>query len=456
MMKKGKLFFHNSMIFLVLVSSLASTNLQKEQENKLFKLEREHSSFRLFGCSVQYMSDDRLSFEVDMPGSSVLVIRASAPLKLAEQKGVKAHLKPGWDGTLGYSLYALEVETSVIGHGEILLEAVPVPSEADQSPFDCNSRISRFPDLFTSFQMWQKDWREKLMERLMNREIPPHVPISADVVSIEDRKSFLLRRVIYKSQPDRKNELLLSLPANPIGPVPLLVALHGHESPWGKADTAAFTPGHADDFCAYFASRGWAVLQPATMDHTLQHPGWTLQGEWTWDAMAAIDYAVSLPEVDPQNVMVCGLSTGGHLAMNILALDNRVKAGVVGCVLSTWNHYRQRMRIPPHCDCGIYGQLGDWLEQCDWAALAVPKPVQFQHGRADAGFCPGADPALLNLSWNTAVMPEGEFATMFAEVRRAYSQTGAEKNLELYIHEEGHKVNNEAAFRFLESALVRR
>jgi dienelactone hydrolase len=172
--------------------------------------------------------------------------------------------------------------------------------------------------------------------------------------------------------------------------------------------------------------------------------------------MTAIDYAVSLPEVDPQNVMVCGLSSGGHLAMNILALDNRVKAGVVGCVLSTWNHYRQRMRIPPHCDCGIYDQLGDSLEQCDWAALAVPKPVQFQHGRADAGFCPGADPALLNLSWNTAVMPEGEFATMFAEVRRAYSRTSAEKNLELYIHEEGHKVNNEAAFRFLESALVRR
>jgi hypothetical protein len=26
-------------------------------------------------------------------------------------------------------------------------------------------------------------------------------------------------------------------------------------------------------------------------------------------------------------------------------------------------------RVVYHCDCGIYSQLGDWLEQCDWAAL---------------------------------------------------------------------------------------
>jgi dienelactone hydrolase len=455
MMKKSKLLILILLVFLVLTTAITSIIIQNKEENKIFKLEREHPAFRLEGCTVNCI-DERLSFEVNRPGHSVIVIRASAPLKIADERGVTANLRPGWDGTLGYSLYALEVETLVKGVGEITLEIVPIPSGSAQTSFDFNKRNSRFPDTLATFYIWQQDWQKKLVMWLMNGAVPQRVPLSSEIVSTGDRSSFTLRRVVYQSQPDRKNELLLALPKDVSGHVPLLVALHGHEATWGEADTAAFTPGHADDFCAYFASRGWAVLQPATMNHTLQHPGWTLQGEWTWDAMAAIDYAVSLPEVDPQNVMVCGLSSGGHLAMNILALDNRVKAGVVGCVLSTWNHYRQRMRIPPHCDCGIYGQLGDSLEQCDWAALAVPKPVQFQHGRADAGFCPGADPALLNLSWNTAVMPEGEFATMFAEVRRAYSRTSAEKNLELYIHEEGHKVNNEAAFRFLESALFRR
>jgi len=95
------------------------------------------------------------------------------------------------------------------------------------------------------------------------------------------------------------------------------------------------------------------------------------------------------------------------------------------------------------------------LEQCDWVALATPKPVQFQHGRKDAGFCPGADPALLNPSWNTAVMPVEEFSSAFAEVKRAYRLTGSENRLELFFHDDGHKVNNEAAFRFLEGLLAR-
>ena len=68
------------------------------------------------------------------------------------------------------------------------------------------------------------------------------------------------------------------------------------------------------------------------MNHTLQHERWTLQGEWTWDAIAALDYAASVPQVDMERVAVCGLSTGGHLAMNVLALDDRVKGGVVAGV----------------------------------------------------------------------------------------------------------------------------
>ncbi len=53
--------------------------------------------------------------------------------------------------------------------------------------------------------------------------------------------------------------------------------------------------------------------------------------------MTTLDYAATVREVDMSCVGVCGLSTGAHLAMNVLALDKRVKAGIVGCVLSTWN-----------------------------------------------------------------------------------------------------------------------
>jgi hypothetical protein len=362
-------------------------------------------------------------------------------------------LRPGWDGTLGYAHYGLEIVTTGPGTGWAQLELEPVHAGEPQDPAALAARPSRFPDDGVAFRQWQAEYRQRLAARLMNGGLPASVPPAAEVLASDERQEFSLRRVRYRSQADRTNTLLLSLPRCAQGPAPLLVALHGHEAGWGEADAGAFAAGHADDFCAHFAARGWAVLQPATMNHSLQHRGWTLQGEWTWDAMAALGYASGLPEIDASRVAVCGLSTGAHLAMNLLALDDRVQAGVVGCILSTWHHYRERLRFPPGCDCGILGQLGDWLEPCDWAVLAAPKPVQFQHGRQDACFCPGADPALLKPEWFTAVMPVAEFDAAWAELSRGYRMAGAAGRASLYIHEQTHRVDPAAALAHITTAL---
>ncbi len=102
---------------------------------------------------------------------------------------------------------------------------------------------------------------------------PPAKPAAALVrLAEQDYPDFRLFAINYQSKADRRNTALLSIPKN-VDNVPLLVALHGHETLWGKADSAAFRMGHVDDFCAYFASRGWAVLQPATMNHHLQQLG---------------------------------------------------------------------------------------------------------------------------------------------------------------------------------------
>lgn len=389
-------------------------------------LQPSHPANRLDGMKVLGLADSILTVETSKAVSGRVILKADQPLVVDTVSGGEARLVPGWDGTLGYSHYGLELSTTGPAKIIVSLRQVPAPTEPVPTPAaetaaflaDLQHRGSRFPDQADQFRSWQRAYREKLASWLMGRRIPDRVPLEASTLSTEDLPKFTLRRVQYRSRADRTNTLLLSLPKE-VTKAPLLLALHGHEAPWGEADPKAYRPGHADDFCAYFAERGWAVLQPATMNHTLQHPGWTLQGEWTWDAIVALDYAATVPEVEMDRVAVCGLSTGGHLAMNVLALDDRVKTGVVGCVLSTWNHYRRRFRIPPHCDCEISMQLSPHLEPCDWAALAAPKPVQFQHGRQDACFCPSADPKKLDLKWNTGVMPAAEYDAMFAEVKRA-------------------------------------
>jgi len=413
----------------------------------------DHPANRADGIEALVADGNVLRLRARSPLAARLVLKSEDPLTVVAAHGARAELRQGWDGTVGYAHYSLDLSIPAAGDVAVSLRAIP-PSAAPVASTDAElaefrkcfaARPSRFPEQAADFADWQAAYRRTLAGLLMGGGLPKRVPTDASVLAATEYPKFTLRRVEYRSHADRTNVLLLSLPRGVPG-APLLVALHGHEAEWGAAVDAAYTdPAHADGFCAFFAERGWAVLQPATMKHELQHPAWTLQGEWTWDAMTALDYAAALPEVDPHRVGVCGLSTGAHLAMNLLALDQRIRAGVVGCIFSTWHHYR-RFRIPPHCDCGIMGQIAQHIEQCDWAALAAPKPVQFQHGREDNSFCPGADPLKLDLKWNTGVMPTAEYETAFSEVQRAYRLAGVADRTATHIHDGPHSVNGEAAF----------
>ena len=468
------MFLLASVILLSLYSSVTLAEIQPVPE---------HRASKMAGWKLVSFQDDRLHFDAERAGVALLVIKSENPLHIGQVVGGTAVLRPGWDGTAGYSHYILEVTAPKSGKLLVSLRSVMPPASAIQTTDEDLSRFSaifkdrksRPPESAAEFHQWQLQYRERLTEVLMGGKLPHRVPLEAHVVETKKFPKFQLRRVRYQTQSDRSNELLLSIPdssaavessASEVGESdhlsgssvssrPLLIALHGHEADWGQADENAFTMGHSDDFMAYFAERGWCVLQPATMNHTLQHPGWTLQGEWTWDSITALDYAMTLPEVDQTRVAVCGLSTGGHLAMNLLALDERVKAGVVGCVLSTWHHYDRRFRIPPHCDCGVFEQMKDVIEQCDWAVRAAPKPVLFQHGRLDAAFCPDANENLLNLQWNTGVMPMAEYDLMFDEVRRIYRLLDAPDHVQTLFHEGTHKVDPESAYEWLSRSIDR-
>ncbi len=415
-----------------------------------------HIANRLEGVSEISVKDGILTLDFLNLDTAFLVIESDAPLRLISAQNARASLAPGWDGTLGYKMYGLTLVPEQVGRAEVIFEVLKAPAkpvttttkEVKQFKEQLETRPSRFPGEASAFPGWQKQYRDSLIYTLTGGALPDRVPGEVVIEYEKTYENFRLIAFSYQSKVDRRNTALLSIPKS-IENAPLLVALHGHETTWAIADSAAYREGHIDDFCAYFANRGWAVLQPATMDHHLQHPDWTLQGEWTWDAMTAIDVCTAYSSINMDQVAVCGLSTGAHLAMNLLALDSRVKAGVVGCILSTWNHYEKRFRIPLHCDCGISLQLSPVMEQCDWAALAAPKPVQFQHGLQDAAFCPGADEALLDLNWNTGVLPLEEYEAMFAEVSRAYGMFDKEDRVGTLYHDGPHSVNNEAAFKWI-------
>ena len=387
-----------------------------------------------------------------------VLINHDTPLLLVRTEGVQAELEYRND-RYGYLVWELRLRGEAPG-GLLELHVVPPPpaptpnTPEEYAAFrrEFDARPSRPPDEPAAFPAWQKDYRERLWTWLMNGH-PKKVPPQVRWELVEEQETFRLERLTYRSRKDRFAVSLLALPKGSARPVPLILALHGHETTWGQAVVEAFRPGHVDDFCHHFASHGYAVLQPPTMDHILQDERWTLYGEWLWDAFCGLDVALARPEVDPRRVGVVGLSTGGRLAQLVLAMDERVRAGVVAGIMGTRHHFRRHFRIPPHCDCGQHKYLDPHLEQCDLAALAAPKPVQIQHGREDHVMVPGGDPSKINLAWNTGVLDPAEFEAAMDEVRRTYRLCGAEGRITVHYHPGGHAVDNAAALAWISQYL---
>ena len=395
----------------------------------------------------------------DGPYEGTVLLKHGTPLTVARMEGLRGELAYRCE-RYGYQMWELRLKGE--GAGLIELAVVPPPAAPhlytaeDWAEFrqEFEGRPSRFPDAPAAFSAWQAAYREKLWGWLMNGR-PRPVPPETVWERVEEGEAFHIERLTYRSRPDRVAKALLALPRLPEDKrAPLVLALHGHETTWGVAVLEAFRPGHADDFCYYLAARGFAVLQTPTMEHALQDERWTLLGEWTWDALAGLDAVGGRGELDMSRVGVVGLSTGGRLAQLVMALDNRVRVGIVAGIFTTRNHIRKCFRIPPHCDCGSSVYLDSYVEPCDLAALAAPRPVQIQHGRQDHVMCPGADPAKLQLEWNTGVMPPEEFEAAVNEAQRAYRIAGTPGGFAVHFHEGGHAVDNAAATAWLSQVLA--
>jgi dienelactone hydrolase len=297
---------------------------------------------------------------------------------------------------------------------------------------------------------WEKKARAQLATAVLGGQMPVRVPLDVKETNAEHRTTYDIIRVTYRSTETRTNYALVAVPKGG-GKKPAIVALHGHESTWGQADLSAFSKGNLDDFCDYFAERGFVVVFPAVLDHGASAGDRPLVGIWVWDALRCVDYLAGRPGVDAGRIGCVGLSTGGMLALYLAALDVRIAATVSAGYFTTWNYLETALKAPPHCLDGqlqIRG-LRENLDICDIAGLIAPRPLMLMHGRKDVTFCPGADATAMDSKWQRRVMDTKEFEAALAETRRVYSAFDRKDQLRMYFHPGGHGVDNPAAFGWI-------
>jgi dienelactone hydrolase len=115
--------------------------------------------------------------------------------------------------------------------------------------------------------------------------------------------------------------------------------------------------------------------------------GTTLAGVVCYEDRVALNYLLSRPEVDTQNVGCIGLSGGGNRSALLLAMHEGIRAAVIVGLMSTYadlldhNVSIHTWMLFPHG----WARCGDWT---DIAACRAPLPLLVQYDEDDDLFTP--------------------------------------------------------------------
>ena len=148
--------------------------------------------------------------------------------------------------------------------------------------------------------------------------------------------------------------------------------------------------------------------------------GYTPAGPEVWNAIRALDYLETLPEVDSKRVALTGISGGGAITWYAAAVDSRFQ--VVAPVCSTWSARDQLAEhsVVENCDC-IYFHNTFQLDFPVVAALIAPRPLKPLSAKRDVMF------------------PPVGYHAVYQELLPLYQALGAAGKLEEYDYDSEHK-----------------
>jgi dienelactone hydrolase len=255
-------------------------------------------------------------------------------------------------------------------------------------------------------ETWQQDLRAKLVD-LLGGFPKERVDLSPRVTETVEFPTYTRDRVFFQSRTNTTVFGYVLAPRRLRTPAPAVLCLHGHGR--GVDDIVGIREdgkmrrrlgGYQKDFALQCVRRGYVVLaieqfgfghrrdararaagaatascQPAAGAALLL--GQTMIGWRVWDAMRALDYLTTRPEVDPDRVAVMGISGGGTTSFHTAALDERIKVAVVSGYFCT---FRDSIFSLPHCiDNYVPGMLR-YAEMYDLAGLIAPRSLFVETG----------------------------------------------------------------------------
>jgi dienelactone hydrolase len=252
-----------------------------------------------------------------------------------------------------------------------------------------------------SKEAWEarrKELREQVLVALGLWPMPEKTPLEPVIHGKIDRDEYTIEKVFFASWPGHYVSGNLYRPKGKGGPLPGVLCPHGH---WangrfydaGSAEAQKQVESKAEQTiegaryplqarCAMLARMGCVVFHYDMVGYAdsqqIKHrEGFTdvaaelrlqsFMGLQTWNSIRALDFLLSLPEVDPKRVGVTGASGGGTQTFILGAVDDRPAAAFPAVMVST--------AMQGGCVCENCDYLRQGAGNIDLAALFAPKPL---------------------------------------------------------------------------------
>ncbi len=207
------------------------------------------------------------------------------------------------------------------------------------------AKISASPlDDIRSLENWQAkrgEWRREAAEMLGLDPMPERTDLKPVITGTLDGGTFTVEKLYFQSRPHLYVTANLYLPKGLNKPAPAILYLCGHL----RVATNGVSYGNKTAYqhhAIWFARNGYVCLIIDTLQYGEiegHHAGTYSEGAWwwnsrgytpagveTWNAMRALDYLVSRPEVDATRIGVTGRSGGGAYSWFLASLMyDRVK-----------------------------------------------------------------------------------------------------------------------------------
>ena len=234
---------------------------------------------------------------------------------------------------------------------------------------------------YRTLDEWQtraRHLREQVLASAGLLPFPAKTPLRARVFGRVEHPGYTVEKVFFESRPGFLVCGNLWRPSEGKGPFPAVLCPHGHWR-YGRLENGRL--GSVVDRCMDLARQGYVVfpydmvgyVDSKQLPHLrvggLREEMWgiSLPGLQLWNSIRAVDFLLSLPDVDRDRIGCTGASGGGTQTFLLTAVDDRVKVSAPVNMISA--------SYQGGCVCENGPNLRLDTNNVEIGALMAPRPI---------------------------------------------------------------------------------